>query len=44
MLTSDTADPLPYSTMGLKKMLFNRKDINVYLNRRKRNAYKHFDD
>lgn len=37
-LINDPVDPLPYSTMGEKKQLFNRNDINDFLNRRKRNC------
>lgn len=37
-LCNDPYDPLPYSTVGSKKPLFNRADINAYLQRRKRNG------
>ena len=37
-LINDPTDPLPFSTLGSKKQLFNREDVNAFLNRRKRNA------
>lgn len=37
-LCNDPFDPLPYSSVGTKKQLFHRADINAYLQRRKRNG------
>lgn len=37
-MINDPVDPLPFSTIGEKKQLFNRDDINAWLNRRKRNG------
>lgn len=36
-MINDPSDPLPFSTLGVKKQLFKREDINAYLERRKRN-------
>jgi predicted DNA-binding transcriptional regulator AlpA len=36
-LINEKRNPLPYTTFGDKKQLFNRKDINAYLERNKRN-------
>lgn len=38
ILIKDPTDPLPYTTMGLKKQLFERADVEAYLRRRKRNT------
>ena len=37
-MINDPVDPLPFSTIGEKKQLFSRDDINAWLNRRKRNG------
>lgn len=37
-LCNDPENPLPYSSMGSKKHLYNRADINAHLERNKRNA------
>lgn len=37
-LINDKDHPLPYSTFGDRKQLFNRNDINTWLRERMRNA------
>lgn len=37
-ILKDPYDALPYSSMGAKKQLFDREDVNAYLTRRKRNG------
>lgn len=36
-LENDVTDPLIFTTMGSKKHLYHRPDINAFLERRKRN-------
>lgn len=37
-MINDPIDALPFSTIGVKKQVFKRADINAYLERRKRNG------
>lgn len=37
-MINDPIDPLMFSTIGEKKQLFKRDDINAYLEKRKRNV------
>lgn len=37
-LRNDPNNPLPYTSMNNKKILYNRADINAHLERNKRNA------